>query len=85
LELREYLLYNRDHIRNHHLGGFHGPLRKELLSIAGQFFDLNQETRTVFCGSLAPTSTRRGSGGSDAREACHVGSGHRLADADSEW
>src|SRR6516165_7947497 len=59
-ELRQCLVYNRDHIRNHHLGGFHSPLRKELLSIAGEFFDLNQETRTLFHGSLAPTSARRG-------------------------
>jgi hypothetical protein len=61
-------------------------LRKELLSIAGEFFDLNQEMRTLFRGSLAQTSARLGQRiGSDAREACHVGSGHRLADADSEW
>jgi hypothetical protein len=78
---------HRDHVPNHYVGGFHdtSPLRDQLLSPAGEFFDLNQETGTVFRGSLAPISARRVSGGSDAREACHAGSGHRLADADSEW
>jgi hypothetical protein len=61
-------------------------LRDQLLSLAGEFFDLNQETGTVFHGSLAPISRMRGSGGSDAtREACHAGGDHCLADADSEW
>jgi hypothetical protein len=78
---------HRDHVPNHYVGGFHdtSPLRDQLLSLAGEFFDLNQEMGTVFRGSLAPISRMRGSGGSNAREASDAGGGHRLANADSAW
>jgi len=77
---------HRDHVPNHYVGGFHGtsPLRDQLLSPTGEFFDLNQETGAVFHASLATVSKIRGSGGSNAREASDAGGGHRLADADSE-
>src|SRR5262249_45583631 len=53
---------HRDHVPDHYVRGFHdtSPLRDQLLSRAGEFFDLNQETGTVFRGSLAPISRMRG-------------------------
>src|SRR5262245_65873836 len=53
---------HRDHVPNHYVGGFHdtSPLHDQLLSRAGEFFDLNQEMGTVFRGSLAPISRMRG-------------------------
>src|SRR6516225_1645389 len=78
---------HRDHVPNHYVGGFHGtsPLPDQLLSLTGEFFDLNQEMGTVFRGSLAPISTMRGSGGSNAREASDAGGGHRPGDAGRAW
>jgi hypothetical protein len=57
----------------------------QLRRVRRGFFDLNQETPTVFYGSLAPNSATRGSGDPDARKARHAGSSHRLADADRAW
>src|SRR6516162_2606078 len=78
---------HRDHVPNHYVGGFHdtSPLRGQLLSPAGEFFDLNPEMGTVFRGSLAPISRMRGSGGSNAREASDAGDGHRRGDAGRAW